>query len=126
MHRFPCRLYTHTTISKKLRTLWKPYIILLSFHVSKCNENAVSIQHNSLIPESNVLSTVRTSIPLYKKANLNMESETKIHDLFIFYLVGFLLISFFCSAFTTFCRSQKKARNHHKKKDPKEQLHSTI
>lgn len=29
------------------------------------------------------------------KANLNMESETKTYDLFIFYLVSFLLTSFY-------------------------------
>lgn len=29
------------------------------------------------------------------KANLNMESETKTYDLFIFYLVGFSLTSFY-------------------------------
>lgn len=39
---------------------------LFFFLVSKCNENTGSIQHNSLILEPNVLSTVRASSPLYK------------------------------------------------------------
>lgn len=69
-----------------------------------------------------MLSTVRTSIPFTRmKADLNMESETKIYDLFGFYLVGFLLTSFCCSAFATFCRSQKKkkkkVRNCYKRQD---------
>lgn len=37
-----------------------------SFLASKCNENVGSVQHNSLILGPNVLSTVRTSSPLYK------------------------------------------------------------